>query len=96
MLTKSYGAAFHASVQAIRKCGMEMIRGDRAGGTIEATTPGNTVSRFGEVIFLWLTPEPGGKTKVHLIVDSANPDTVFDLGRNQHKLQALTHQLRNA
>lgn len=94
-LDKSYGAAFHVSVQAIRKCGMEMIKGDREGGRIEATAPGNTVARFGEVIYLWLTPLAGGKTKVHIVVDSANPDTVFDLGRNQQKLQALTHQLRN-
>ncbi len=95
-LNKSYGAAFHVSVQAIRKCGMEMIKGDRAKGTIEATAPGNTVARFGEIIFLWLTALPGGKTKVFVVVDSANPETVFDLGRNQQKLQALTHQIRNA
>lgn len=95
MLNKGYGAAYHTAVQGIRKCGMEMIKGDRAGGTIAATAPGNTVARFGEVIFLWLTPQKSGQTLVRVVVDSANPKTVFDLGRNQQKMQALLHQLRN-
>lgn len=96
VLEKGYGAAFHAAVQGIRKCGMDMVKGDRINGTIHATAPGNTVARFGEDIFMWLTPKGRGRTLVQVIVDSANPKTTFDLGRNQQKLQALTHQLRNS
>lgn len=95
VLNKSYGAAFHTAVQSIRKCGMEMVKGDRNEGIIYATAPGNTVARFGEDIYLWLTPQERGQTLVKVIVDSANPKTVFDLGRNQQKMQAILHQLRN-
>ncbi|MEO0732886.1 MAG: hypothetical protein AAFZ52_08630 [Bacteroidota bacterium] len=94
VLQKSYGAAYHAAVQAIRKCGMTMETGDRAGGKIHATSAGNTVARFGEVIHIWVFAEERGRTRVHVVVDSANPDTVFDLGRHKQKLEALLHQLR--
>ena len=96
VLAKSYGATYHAAVQAVRKCGMTMESGDREGGRIHATTTGNTVARFGENIYLWITGLGRARTRVHVIVDSANPDTVFDLGRHQQKLSALLHQLRNA
>jgi len=92
---KSYGASYHIAVQAIRKCGMNMEKGDRAGGRIHATATGNTMSRFGEVIYLWITPLERARTRIHVVVDSANPETVFDLGRHQQKLTALLHQLRN-
>ncbi|MEL7162040.1 MAG: hypothetical protein AAFN92_14890 [Bacteroidota bacterium] len=94
VLQKGYGASYHAAVQAIRKCGMTMESGDRAGGKIHATSTGNTVARFGEVIHVWVHAEERGRTRVHVVVDSANPDTIFDLGRHQQKLDALLHQLR--
>lgn len=93
-LHKSYGASFHTAVQAIRNCGMEMQSGDREGGRIHATATGNTMARFGEDIHLWISPVDRGTTKLHVIVDSANPETVFDLGRNKQKLEALLHQIR--
>jgi hypothetical protein len=94
VLLKGYGAAYHTAVQSIRKCGMDMQKGDREGGRIHATSQGNTVSRFGEVIHLWITPEQQGRTRIQVIVDSGNPEMVFDMGRHKQKLSALMHQLR--
>lgn len=95
-LPKSYGAAYHAAVQAVRKCGMDMVTGDRAGGKIHATSPGNTMARLGENIYIWVMPVSRASTNVHVVVDSGDPKMVFDMGRHKQKLAALLHQLRNA
>lgn len=96
VLQKSYGASYHIAVQAIRKCGMDMVSGDRAGGKIHATAKGNSMARFGENIYLWVTTLERARTRIHVVVDSANVETVFDFGRHQQKLSALLHQIRNA
>ena len=94
-LHKSYGASYHTAVQAIRKCGMEMVKGDRAGGMIHAAAAGNSMARFGENIYLWVMPVDRATTRLHVVVDSADPKMAFDLGRHKQKLEALLHQLRN-
>lgn len=96
VLPKSYGAAYHAAVQSVRKCGMDMVTGDRAGGKIHASSPGNTMARLGENIYIWVMPVSRASTNVHVIVDSGDPKMVFDMGRHKQKLAALLHQLRNA
>lgn len=94
-LSKSYGASYHIAVQAIRKSGMEMVSGDRAGGRIYATSAGNSMARLGEIIHLWITPLDRARTRIHVVVDSADPGMAFDLGRHKQKLTGLLHQLRN-
>jgi hypothetical protein len=93
-LVKGYGAAYHLLLQGIKKAGMTMEKGDRAGGRMTANTPGTSSSSFGEVIEVWLKPEHNGRTWVHVIVDSASPSTTFDFGRHDSKLNLLFSYLR--
>jgi hypothetical protein len=93
-LVKGYGAAYHQLLQAIKKAGMTMEKGDRAGGRMTASMPGTSSSSFGEILEVWLKPEHNGRTWVHVVVDSASPATTFDFGRHDSKLNLLFSYLR--
>lgn len=93
-LVKGYGAAYHQLLQAIKKAGMNMEKGDRAGGRMTASTAGTSSNKFGEIIEVWLKPERNGRTWVHVVVDSASPATTFDFGRHDSKLNLLFSYLR--
>jgi hypothetical protein len=93
-LVKGYGAAYHILLQGIKKAGMTMEKGDRAGGRMTASTAGISSNSFGEIIEVWLKPENKGRTWVHVVVDSASPATTFDFGRHDSKLNLLFSYLR--
>ena len=93
-LVKGYGAAYHLLLQGIKKAGMTMEKGDRAGGRMTASTAGTSSNSFGEVIEVWLKPEHNGRTWVYVVVDSASPATTFDFGRHESKLNLLFSYLR--
>jgi hypothetical protein len=88
-LLKTYGAAFHQVTQALKKAGMTMEKADRSGGRISATLPPTSSGKFGEVIEVWVKPTVRGRTKVHVVVDSASPTTMMDFGRHASKLNLL-------
>jgi len=93
-LHKSYGSAYHICREAIRKAGMQMEKGDRDGGRLEASIPGTGTGSFGEKILIWVMPVDGGTTKIHVVVDSQLPTQVFDFGRNKLKLGILCSYIR--
>lgn len=93
-LVKSYGAAYHQVLQALKKAGMTMEKADRAGGRLSASIPPTSSAKFGEVIEVWLRPEQAGRTWVQVVVDSASPATSFDFGRHESKLNLLFSYLR--
>lgn len=91
---KSYGATYHTAREAIRKAGMEMVKGDRDGGTLTAELAPSGGGGYGEKILLWVTPLAPGKTQVHVVVDSQLPTLAIDFGRNKTKLGILCSYLR--
>jgi hypothetical protein len=91
---KGYGAAYHLLLQGIKKAGLTMEKGDRAGGRMTASIAGTSSNSFGEVIEVWVKPEHNGRTWVHVVVDSASPTTTFDFGRHESKLNLLFSYLR--
>ncbi len=93
-LRKSYGASYHTCREAIRQAGMQMEKGDRDGGLLEASIAGTGVGSYGERILLWVTPLDAATTRVHVVVDSQLPTLAFDFGRNKQKLGILVSYLR--
>ena len=88
-LVKTYGAAFHQVTQALKRAGMEIEKADRGNGRISASLSPTSSGKFGEVIQVWVKPTVRGRTKVHVIVDSASPTTLMDFGRHASKLNLL-------
>lgn len=88
-LVKTYGAAYHQVVQALKKAGVTMEKADRAGGRLSASLAPTSSAKFGEVIEVWIKPTVRGRTWVHVVVDSASPTTLMDFGRHASKLNLL-------